>query len=207
MPKPIKFRGRVQDNGEPTKALLSNFLNAVRTFAGREVVNETTDALRSLSANNHYWGFVVPPVQALFTDCGWPLSKDDTHDWLKREFLGVHVIEIPSSDLRASRTREVVGTTRTDAWTFQDYVMAIQSHPPFVEAGLFIPEPEGKLRGRTIHEPGGTKITFAAESRAQNMADEYLESEAAHVHPDEPESVQAHLLDISSHFEPTGTRL
>ena len=164
--KPLTVPGRILPDGNPSPALVNNVTNALRTFAPRGdgdgyVEVEIRPRRRSLSANNYYWGAVVPAVRELFASFGWDLTPDQTHDWLKRTFLGVTVIEVPSADLTEVVPREVVGTTRTDAWTFAEYVEAIKRHEPFAEAGLFIAEPDGqKVTGRTIHEPGGTKVTF-----------------------------------------------
>lgn len=180
MPKPIKFSGRVADDGTPSARLLDAFQKACARFAGREVTSELKDKLRSNSANAYYWGVVVDAVQDLFREMGYPLTPDQVHEWLKRTFLGTTVIEEPDpSDLAVVVTREVVGSTRTDAWTFQDYVMAIETHEPFVEAGLFI-EPSGKLRGRTIHEPGGTKVTFRDPKAEAPEADEVTDETTAY---------------------------
>ncbi|MEM6286613.1 MAG: hypothetical protein AAF845_05610 [Bacteroidota bacterium] len=160
MPKPTKWKGQVADDGTPSTALRRAWEASLQPFQGRTVAGETNDGTRSNSANNYYWGFVVEPVRELFTRHGWALDKKQVHRWLKREFLGVTPVEVPSADLAECVVIEVEGTTRTDAWTFAEYVLAIQTHEPFIESGLFIEDaPEG-MRGRTIHEPGGTKVTF-----------------------------------------------
>lgn len=200
MPRPIKFTGRVREDGTPSKACYNNWLASLQPFAGREVQCETRDGLRSNSANNYYWGFVVPPVQRLFNEAGYALTDNETHDWLKREFLGVRMIEVPSADLQTVEVREVVGSTRTDAWTFSDYVAAIQAHEPFVEQGLFIPEPEGKLRGRTIHEPGGTKLTFPEAREEPEPAPETDEHGQTAVERATSQALAMGLDDISSLF-------
>ena len=183
MPKPITIKGRVTDGREPTPTFLRNLLSALGHWAGKDCEVTVKSRTRSLSANAFYWGVVLPAVKEVVERWGYDLEPQDIHDkMMKPWFLPARVVEVPSKEDPAVVVEETIyGSTRTDEHTFADFIWKIEHHPPFVEGGLFIERPEGKLSGRTIHEPGGTKITFADPAKAEPMSDEpYAEPAGAH---------------------------
>lgn len=161
MPKPISINGRVSADGTPSGALERNIQGALRLWPDGDVKVTVASRDRSNSANGYYWAVVVDEVWRFFVSRGFAVEVQDTHDTLKRWFLPARVIEVPSADgLDVVETITVYGSTRTDSFTFAEYVNKIRDHEPFARAGLYIPEPNEKVTGRTIHEPGGGKVTF-----------------------------------------------
>lgn len=172
MPKPVTIYGAVGDDKAPSKSLSANLARALGLWAGQVVEVTVKSKPRSISANNYYWGVVVEAVTAFVNERGYNLQPQDVHEkMLKPWFLPARVVEVPSrDDLAAFESATVYGTTRTDSYTFAQFVDDIRNHPPFAAEGLYIPEPNERLTGRTIHEPGGTRVTFADGSRSRAEA-------------------------------------
>lgn len=161
MPKPLTIPGHVNADGTPSGVLERNVTNALRLWADSDVQVTVSSRGRSINANSYYWGVVLEHVTAFLNAAGYTLEKQDTHDMLKRWFLPARVVEVPSMErLDTVETVTAYGSTRTDSFTFAEYVNKIREHEPFARDGLYIPEPNEKVTGRTIHEPGGGKVTF-----------------------------------------------
>lgn len=95
--KSIELYGNISETGTLTIANRDRLTDWCKQHAGKQVKIkvEKKSAKRSLPQNSYYHGVVVELVREGLLDCGYSLSHDETHYFLKERF---NQIEIPGKD-------------------------------------------------------------------------------------------------------------
>lgn len=95
--KSIELYGTISDTGILTIANRERLTDWCKQHPGKQVKIkvERKGARRSLPQNSYYHGVVVELVREGLLDCGYSLSHDETHYFLKERF---NPIEIPGKD-------------------------------------------------------------------------------------------------------------
>lgn len=95
--KSIELYGTISESGALTIANRDRLTDWCKQHPGKQVKIkvERKAAKRSLNQNSYYHGVVVEMVREGLLNCGYPLSHDETHYFLKERF---NPIEIPGKD-------------------------------------------------------------------------------------------------------------
>jgi hypothetical protein len=83
-----EYNFMVQENGRLTDGARQIMANVIATFAGKHIkiaVSEKQEK-RSLTANNYYWGVIIPHVRKVRFEMGDPLSAEQVHEDLLEQF-------------------------------------------------------------------------------------------------------------------------
>ncbi len=94
---------------------------------------------RSNKQNAYYWGVVIPMVQEAMNEYGQDFSKDETHDYLKKEFNWVEVETKNGHYMKVPRS-----TSKLSTIEFMDYKEKIQQFGAQV-LDIYIPDPNEAL--------------------------------------------------------------
>jgi hypothetical protein len=93
---------------------------------------------RTLNQNAYYWGVVIPHISAgLLEAWGEKLDADETHDWLKREFLSKPIVDRKTGDVKGYAAGS---SAKLDTAQFGDYLDAVKKFAG-EKLEIEIPEP------------------------------------------------------------------
>jgi len=84
----LELNGRVLFNGTlsiPLRSQITEWCNS-HLDAPVKMTLEVKRKIRSNPQNAYYWGVTIPLVKQGFKDIGHPLSENETHEFLKKEF-------------------------------------------------------------------------------------------------------------------------
>jgi hypothetical protein len=69
---------------------------------------------RTNAQNRWYWGTVIPMVQERLEAKGEWLDKEETHEYLKRQFLAAPVLSFTTGETTGEETRSITGLSKAE---------------------------------------------------------------------------------------------
>jgi hypothetical protein len=138
MSRPAIFRAKVNDQGQLMPAEVGRWAGVLSKLKGQtvEVELRTEPKTHTRSQRGWYRASIVPEVAAFLSEAkGYVISKDQSHDLLKRVFIGTVEFEV-----NGVIETVAISTKTLDPAAFSDYCTAILAH--FAGLGLIIATPE-----------------------------------------------------------------
>jgi hypothetical protein len=138
MSKPAIFRACVDPQGKLVVREVGRWAGVLCKLAGQsiEVELRTEPKTHTRSQRGWYRASIVPEVAAFLSEAkGYVISKDQSHDLLKRVFIGTVEFEV-----NGVIETVAISTKTLDPGQFSDYCTAILAH--FAGLGLVISTPE-----------------------------------------------------------------
>ena len=110
-------------------------------FQQVEIIVRKKRRSRSLEQNAYYWGVVIPMVKEGLNDLGWQYDAEDTHEYLKEQYLRVEELNEKTGELRIrTGSTKKITTTR-----FMEYIADIQQFAS-EELQTYIPDPNEQIK-------------------------------------------------------------
>lgn len=102
---------------------------------------------RSNDQNEYYWAVVVPMVQAAMNEYGSDYSKQETHEYLKKEFNWVEIEVREGNYIKAPQSTTKLSTVDFIIYLDKIYLFASEV------LGIEIPQPNQQMTILTITDP------------------------------------------------------
>ena len=119
----LSYTGKVKQSGLHIYNR-KQFDEDLNLFIDKEVVLslENKKRKRSLHQNNFYWGVVIPIVKQGLIDVGYRVTIDDTHDYIKTNFIKKELVNENTGEILPS----IGSTTELTTTEFMDLIAEIQ---------------------------------------------------------------------------------
>ena len=118
------YYGKVLESGKLHINNKKQLLKDVLMFLGKDITLtiERKRRKRSLSQNAFYWSVVVPMCKEGLIDTGYKVTLEQTHDFLKSEFLKKELVNEKTGEVLQS----VKSTTELTTSEFMDLIAEVQ---------------------------------------------------------------------------------
>lgn len=137
----IELTALIGKNGKMEIPLRNRLVDWCNVNIGRNVklIFEVHRKVRSSPQNRYYWGVCVPLIQEAINNLGHNFTKEETHEYLKKEFNSKEV------DLHNGYFLQVPGsTTEMNTVDFMAFIARIQQFAAEI-LDIKIPDPGQEL--------------------------------------------------------------
>jgi len=138
----LLYQGEVREDGLHIYHR-KDFEKSILNFLGKKVniIIEQKKKKRSIEQNAYYWGVVVPLVKLGLTDVGYKIDKEETHDFLKSQFLKKELINEKTGEI----LKTVGSTQNLSTSDFMDFIAEIQQWASEF-LNVYIPDPNEQIK-------------------------------------------------------------
>ena len=134
----MKFQGKIDEQGLLRIINRKGFDEFILQWAGKDVEIEVSKkkSRRSLPQNSYYWSAVIPIIRQAFRELGHQLDNEETHEFLKHQFLKESIIT-EDGEYLGERIKSSTELTKSE---FMDYIAEIQQFAA-EKLSVYIPDP------------------------------------------------------------------